>query len=714
MRRLLLATVVLAAFACGTNDGSDGTGSESGDAVSGADAVTPTDAGATDDVHVPDPAKDCGTCPADQAHCDPVTGVCQACVLPSHCGVLGQRCIDHVCVGTIPCTDDAGCSAVGGVCKAGSCVACIKDEQCSAGKMCRSDHCVPAPAVCEEDGHCGEWTCAKSWGQCVQCQAHADCGTAQHCLGGYCVPDVCAAGEATCKPGTATIRQVCSDEGDQFAEVSCGTEEHVCADGKCIIGTCSPGVSACLGLQRAVCSANGQHLVPVQDCGATGSTCVQGKCVKSVCDPGTTTCVDGDAAICNEHGSAWSKSPCFGSTICVDGTCQATLCTVGQLTCSGSKLLDCLGGIKTVTVNDCADTKQVCEGGQCVTPICSAGAQQCNGNAIETCSAKGTEWKTTKTCSSSTPYCIDGSCVNQVCKPGQTTCGGDSILTCGAGQLKWDAKKCPVGQVCIDGPKCSKPICTPPGTLPEPIQKGSAMKTATTFNSCDLNGDGKPDNAIASVGGLFGDLDGEIAKSINSGDLIILLQATGWNTTGKTFAVGLHTGKLDAASKSCSLTSSIANCGYKVSAKGVNVSGGNKGACPAKNALDKAKITGKNLVATGSAGKVTLPLSMLGVGIPLAMHKLRIQGVVTDSKTWKTTANGKLCGAVKKTDLDAAIDSIPDAVFQQIGFSKSMVKMLLGTILKMDIDTDGDATLDAYSAAFTMSTVPGKITGLGL
>ena len=48
---------------------------------------------------------------------------------------------------------------------------------------------------------------------------------------------------------------------------------------------------------------------------------------------------------------------------------------------------------------------------------------------------------------------------------------------------------------------------------------------------------------------------------------------------------------------------------------------------------------------------------------------------------------------------------------EEVGFDKATVKSLVGSILKPDIDTDGDNEPDAISIALALETVAAEVTG---
>lgn len=694
----------------GTGDvtASDGAVGVATDALAQADGAGPLDGAGQVDAAT----TGCSACTGAAPLCDPDTGKCVGCILPSDCSGLGARCLAGVCRPPIPCTNDAGCALAGGVCDGTGCIGCKDDAGCKDGRVCKAGHCVPTPKDCAGPGDCGAGSqCNAAAGQCAQCLGDADCDLKQHCAAGLCLPDVCEAGQSQCRAGAPTQRRVCTDNGSGFVQVDCPITA-VCEQGVCVKSACVFGNVACDGTKRVVCSDSGLFEYATEDCAEKAMGCDNGACKPWICEPGTAFCQKGGVAKCDVTGTKWNSEGCFGGQLCIDGQCTYAVCKPGELLCEGDSLVQCLGGVKTAEVADCKASGQVCEAGVCAKPVCQPGALTCEGQEVLTCSLKGTHWTHVKFCAAPTPYCTEGKCIHKVCLKGQKTCDGDAILTCKDDELGYDSVSCPQGQLCGAGFKCVTTTCQVPGTWSDNVQKVSSLASASLAQSCDLNGDGKLDNALASVIALLGNIDGELATAIGDGSLLVLFHAPDWTTDGKLFGLGVHSGALDPANKGCSLVSPSANCSYRVSAKGLNLAAPTTGPCPSLNVLDKSAVSSGQLLGKGTAGNLTLPLALFGTKVDLPLKMVQIHGAVTDAKSWKTTSDGKLCGAVVKADLDKAIDAIPDAVFVQMGLDKATVKGLLTSLLKPDIDTDGNGTPDAISAAFKMGTVAGKITGV--
>jgi hypothetical protein len=98
-----------------------------------------------------------------------------------------------------------------------------------------------------------------------------------------------------------------------------------------------------------------------------------------------------------------------------------------------------------------------------------------------------------------------------------------------------------------------------------------------------------------------------------------------------------------------------------------------------------------------------------GVALSLAISQAQITGDVTGS--WDKTANGQICGVLTKTDLEKAINSVPDEQLAGLGMDKATVIQLFNSMVTPDFSTTGGAN-DAYSVAIAWESVKGQITGL--
>ena len=72
---------------------------------------------------------------------------------------------------------------------------------------------------------------------------------------------------------------------------------------------------------------------------------------------------------------------------------------------------------------------------------------------------------------------------------------------------------------------------------------------------------------------------------------------------------------------------------------------------------------------------------------------------------------GVIGGAVKETDLIAAIEALPEGSFPG-GLSADVILSLLDSLLEQDIDINGDGVKEASSAGLKFIGIPGTLVGV--
>jgi len=327
-----------------------------------------------------------------------------------------------------------------------------------------------------------------------------------------------------------------------------------------------------------------------------------------------------------------------------------------------------------------ADVKKPCDGACKAPQTCDTKTDKCVDPLP--CDNKCTA---TETCDKTTNKCV--SACTPACKPGENcTKGGDGKFSCVAAACKYPDKW---------GPN---------------LQKVSALAIADTTVGCDLNGDTKADNKLGKVVSLYKDANTKLAETVKDGTIVILLDAhTGFKTDNSAFDIDLLIGKF-AKGSACDPT--VATCDYTIDPISYNTSTAATGFCPALVSFEGAKDNAGKLMAGGDKQKFVLNVPVVGMNLNLTVSKASIQGDTTDATTWKSTKNGMLCGAITKTDLDAAIDAIPADTLAQIGDAATVKSLVAGVLGKPDVDVAGTGTADAYSVALTLETIPANVTGM--
>lgn len=521
----------------------------------------------------------------------------------------------------------------------------------------------------------------------------------------------CLEGAKKCNDKSPYAVDVCANGG--WVTEICATGDEVCANGSCVQAMCAVGQKFCDGNKSMQCASDGLASHLLDDCAAVGKKCLQGICDVESCAPGQSKCEGAQLATCHANGKGFKITACEAGKVCDAGQCKATVCLPSETYCEGSVVIAC-NAKRTgfAKIADCAAKSLTCCDGACGKSICAPKSTKCDGGAAVTCNSCGSAWGSLVDCKSKGQVCLDGSCLPQVCTPGALACSGNKVAQkCDGVGLKWLASACQPGLFCHGG-VCKKPTCALPAKWGPSTQSFRTWSVATkAADACDLDGDGTKDNAFGgSIGPFASQMNAGLAAQVKAGTGVFLLDTASWVTDGSQFDLDVLNGSVDPtkgpcdpASQSCQFVAFVTS--YDMQSKSSQ--------CPAKTVLEGATVANGKLTSLGPAGKpfqVVLPLGT-GADLHLDFHKLRVQGDVTGTSTWKTTANGKMCGAIRKDQLLKELDKVPDWFFSQQGLNKATVKLLLNQLMKLDFDTDGDGKKDAASAALNFTTGPATISG---
>lgn len=306
------------------------------------------------------------------------------------------------------------------------------------------------------------------------------------------------------------------------------------------------------------------------------------------------------------------------------------------------------------------------------------------------------------------------------CKSGET-CDTTTFkcvaLPCG-GACK-ATEKCGKDDKCYtpcDGKCTGTQVCdttTPPGTCKDltqkwginddgKVQKVTSLAIAAAADGCDLNGDGKPDNKLNALASMAGSA---LSDSIKKGTVVLLFEPKSYKTDGTAFTFNVLIGDQDPADKTAGVDVTAAGGKYTVQTVSYDTATGK----PLVVFTD-AKITAGAL--TAAATSFYLNLSIQSINIALTISKPTLSGTVTDSNSWVDTKAGKLCGYITKSDLEGAINALPDDTFKNLGMTKAQVLQLLPSVLAPDLDMDGDGKKESISLALNLETKAGIITGM--
>lgn len=613
-------------------------------------------------------------------------------------------------------------------CKPGEavCVSGTVKMYCDNQDTWQKENCAYYDQACV-GGACVDTVCTPNTKEClgdlvIQCDASGavpktleDCAAnGASCADAKCVATICNPYDDKCDAdqvfecnGKGTVWDLIDDcpANGQVCAVDPGMGMAMCTD-----PPCQPNGKGCDGDNLVQCDAVGKWAT-ISDCAAQNQKCVKDKCLAKICTPYDNSCDGVNLMICNDTGTAldFDTDCSLNGEVCVVDACAKPPCVPGALGCDGDEVVQCdnVGGF--AKVEDCAAKAMVCEVGKCAAVICKGGDVQCQGDTIFDCNANGTAFEPGMNCAANGKFCAAGVCVLQLCLPGEIQCSGNDLQMCDGDGKSWQSKTCVKGSYC-SGSACLTPKCTFPSSWPIDVQKVTAMDYASPASSCDWSGDGKGDNVL---GGLVGTITTQaIAKSIASGKSVMLFYASAYKTDGSAFPIASWFGALDAVNANCDASNPNLNCKYKVSPFSYLFD--KIGICPSVSSLAAATVTAGAMAAGGKGSNATVVLADGLLVLPLTLQNATFKATVTSPVAWTSSSKGVLCGAVTVAAVQVAIDNLPADALINTGLSKAGLKNQIQAALTPDVDLDGDGNMDAYSAAFTLTTAPGVVTGIGL
>ncbi len=615
------------------------------------------------------------SCAANEA-CD--EGQCK----PKVCSPGDGKCLDDT---TVQFCNDVG-TAWDATVNCG-----MKNGYCENGD-CKSMPCPNGGLGCEND-------------QVVQCNGKQvklieDCpAKGQLCANGACAAKVCNPGQTQCNGDDL---ELCNGNGTGWDPgMPCGVMGMTCFDGQCQKTPCKPGDLGCEG--DVVVQCNGAKPTPLQDCASVGQVCSGGACINPICTPNLLACDGTKIMMCNKNGTQMQvidDCALFGEA-CVDGNCVTMPCAAGGKGCSGTDVVQCDAAGKAFSVIEaCGDAGGTCANAACMSAVCAPGFGKCSGNVAQACSADGSGWEDSDNCAKAVKTCAEGFCTSKACPSGVSGCQGAQVASCAANGANWTLTSCAAGEQC-DGGKCSKPGCTLPAAPPVHAIRTMLWSPLESDQGCDLDGNGKPDNQAGkfalAVAGQFPQPGWQPTH--------IVLGTSDWKTDGSSFAVQLLVG-VPAAGQTCSSTDLKASCKMAIAAESYDLSA-KSGVCPARTQLADGSVKGAQFSAGGATATAQLPVAPVPMLAWLPLKLARVQGEPTAGPGWTGLHKGRLCGAMPKAELLAAVGKVNALVFEAGGTTAAQVQLALEKALPVDIDTDGDGKKDAVSLA--LQFVGGKV-----
>jgi hypothetical protein len=340
---------------------------------------------------------------------------------------------------------------------------------------------------------------------------------------------------------------------------------------------------------------------------------------------------------------------------------------------------------------------------QCAGKEC--GPDQCGG-ACGACAA-GCECSAAICvgfCAACTPDCAAQNC-------GPDGCGG----SCGS---------CAGGTFCDGGTfTCKSGKCTYPKTFPgtglkinflkagvsgkagEAVDVDENAATCAPKNDC---AEGRDNEFAAVMKSLAVALQGSqpLVAAVDSGELIMLYEFVNPVSDGKPFLLKMYRGQAVLPKDQCDFQAQT--CDYKVLPESFYAD-----SCLPISYFDNAEMAGGKLVAGGPGYHFAFPF-VLGLAEGksitfIATHGKVVADVTLDAGGNVVAMTGVIGCAVAKSDILTIVDQIPE---ENLPFPKAIIEQLLSSVVKPDIDADGDGVKESVSSGMKFTAIPGNLTGM--
>lgn len=666
------------------------------------------------------------------------------------CGDCGVDfdCVDGQCVTVcVPacegksCGDD-GCGGVCGECETTH--SCTNDGVCEPlcqpncdGKSCGDDGCGGSCGDCDGISVCTD-------GQCVE-PCEPDCG------GNVCGDDGCGGecgtckGNGVCQNGQCVCAPAC--ENKECGANGCGGLCGICPAGESCLGSgqCSgssgpqtcPDVLGCMTVNGCGCQEGIDCPKDFNDIYACIEICQQDPSCSAKCwGMAPPTAQNNTTAIlsCLNSGCGANQQP----GVCVENECLGPYATCFALGTNGcAATLDCVAECTDLACKDgCKGQASAsgfvgwAEAAACASALCegSSDLTYCENMALH------------GVCRMEKPECVpvgpgSGSCMDVVlcltdCPIQDDLCRADCMNTMGQPATFGVAMMvgCMVSE-CLDD---MTPAC-----LQSAVDSGNCAVAWQECATCDIfakqnfgpsfvvtkmgiGASGHPGDALnidpdkgvsdcAPPGNCSAGLDNGLAAfgpflnpslddSINSGTLILVGEMLG--DLKQPFSIPIYTA-FDVFD-GCDPTAQ--SCQYYAASFSFDE------ACLPLVQFDGCTLVGNKLTGGDDNTQIPLPLPVSAEEfLIVTLYRARIVGDATVTSAGVQLSNTLVGGAIRKSELVIALNSIPGDTLA--GIPKSLVLTLVNGVAA-DVDTDSDNINDAISVGLKVTGEFSKIIGV--
>lgn len=251
-------------------------------------------------------------------------------------------------------------------------------------------------------------------------------------------------------------------------------------------------------------------------------------------------------------------------------------------------------------------------------------------------------------------------------------------------------------------PTCFAQVCSLPARPPTPLLKVVALALIPSASACDLDGDGDGDARLSEITQGYA----ELPRALDDGVAADRITAFVRRAEGR---LEVLFGTLAPESLRCNPASPTAGCRYTVTRESYD-RGARLGPCPAWLTLGDATLTNGALRAGAANTHVGIAVPIGTRQLLLQLHGVRADGTLTTVQGADATLSLRLCGAVPRSELIAALDGLPADTLAPVG-GLSGARNLLSLALRPDIDGDGDGVAESVSLALRLTAVRADTTG---
>jgi len=223
---------------------------------------------------------------------------------------------------------------------------------------------------------------------------------------------------------------------------------------------------------------------------------------------------------------------------------------------------------------------------------------------------------------------------------------------------------------------------------------GLAPDDSTGF---DLNGDGAVDNALSAVASL---VNTSIGDALLEGDLMLLFEFRG--PLAGDSSIAAYQSVLASSNPDCDYQKET--CTYAVKTNSLIEE---NGICTPLVSMP-VTIDGGKLQGGGPGTNFPFEIPLGDAILDIELKDVMVSADLVKSQGQVIALSGMIGGAVLEDDLVKALEQLPPDALGE-AFTPAQVIGLLS--LLVDIDTDGDGTNDAVSAAILLEAIDANILG---